>query len=103
MTIELTQANHERLQRLGLIKTTNESQAARGFERYTDPETKAEYIFSPSGYIYRRTGAGTYQVNRRVRIPGSYNGRRTTLATIRTTDSGALTEYAVKAINNYRN
>lgn len=101
-SIQLTQANHERLQRLGLVRATSPRQAALGFERYNDPITGTLYLFSPRGYCYRRTAAGTYQINPRFRVPGNYNGGRSVLATVRTNDSGALTEFAVKAVKNYR-
>jgi len=100
--IKLEVHNHERLVRLGLVRTTTTRQASLGFERYTDPLTSSTYIFSPRGYCYRRTAAGTYQINPRFRVPGNYNGSKGVLATVRTNEPSALTEFAVKAVKNYR-
>jgi hypothetical protein len=100
--IKLEVHNHERLVRLGLVKTTTSRQESLGFERYTDPVTGSIYLFSPRGYCYRRTKAGTYQVNPRFKVKGNYNGSKAVSATVRTNDPGALTEIAVRAVKNDR-
>lgn len=102
MTIELTATNRERLRSLGLINVTTASQSARGYYAYADPETGAHYIFSPRGYVYRRSAAGTYQLNPRFSVRGNGFGTKTVSATVRTNDAGALTEIAAKGVRSYR-
>jgi hypothetical protein len=101
-SINLNAVQKERLSRLGLIKTTTTSQSLRGYEQFFDPKTGAKYTFSPRGYVWRTSAAGTYQVNPRIYMKGSFNGAKVVSATLRTTEPGALTELAVRSVKNFR-
>lgn len=101
-SINLNSVQRERLSRLGLTKVTTASQSLRGYEQYLDPITGAKYTFSPRGYVWRTSTAGTYQVNPRFRVKGNFNGVKSVSATVRTNEPGALTEIAVRSVKNFR-
>jgi hypothetical protein len=101
-SINLNAVQKERLSRLGLIKITTTLQSLRGYEQYLDPITSAKYTFSPRGYVWRTSQAGTYQVNPRFYVKGNYNGAKRVSATVRTNEAGALTEIAVRSVKNFR-
>jgi len=97
-SIDLTQHQRSRLtNELGLIKLTT-----NGYDRYLDPVTKAQYTISPRGYVLRKTAAGSYQVNPRFLVKGNKWGTKQVQATVRFNDPGAVTELAVRAVENYR-
>jgi len=100
--ITLNAVQKERLNRLGLVKITSTAQSLRGYEQYLDPQTGAKYTFSPRGYVWRTSKAGTYQVNPRFKVKGNYNGAKSVSATVRTNEPGALTEIAVRSVKLFR-
>jgi len=101
--IVLEKNQKERLRSNDLIDTTTAKQKARGITSFVDVLTGASYLFSPSGYAYRKSDAGTYQLNPRVVLNASTKGKRTTKATVRTTDSGAQVELVLKGVRSFRN
>lgn len=102
MKIVLDENQRARINGLGLVNATSKSQRNRGYRAYVDPQTGAKYIFSPRGYLWRRSTAGTYQLNPRFTVPGAFLGRKVVSATVRTNDAGALTEILVNGVKNFR-
>lgn len=102
MKVLLDKNHRSRLINAGLIEVTTPSQATRGYSSYRDPETGSRYTFSPRGYAWRRTTAGTYQLNPRFYVPGNYHGNKAVKATVRTNDAGALLEMVLHGVENFR-
>jgi hypothetical protein len=101
-SINLTDRQVRQLEGLGLIEITTNDQRDRGFRRFIDTESGAKYSFSPRGYVWRTTPAGTYQVNPRFLVPTD-NATIDVKATVRTNSSKALLKMATAGIRNYRN
>ena len=99
MKISLQKTQKERLRNAGLITV---SQSRRGITTYFDPITGAQYKFSTRGYAYRKSDAGTYQLNPRFKLAAAPKGKRRTSATVRTNDAGALTELVLRGVRNFR-
>lgn len=96
-TIDLSSFQRTKLENLGLVPKVSGS----GYSRYFDPKTGATYTLSPRGYVLRKSSAGTYQVNPRVKVNAL--GKRLVKATVRFNDASAVTALAVKAVTNFRN
>jgi hypothetical protein len=97
-SIALSYAQKSKLiNELGLQEIT----ARTNYSRFYDPKTGAIYTLSPRGYVSRRTNAGQYQVNQRVIAPALGRGRKI-LATLRLSDTSAITALTVKAVENFR-
>lgn len=102
MKIALNNNQRNRLSNLGLTNVTTKAKRKRGYRSFIDPTTGAKYVFSPRGYLWRRSEAGTYQLNPRFTVPGSFTGNKVVSATVRTTDTGALLEILVNGVRNWR-
>jgi len=102
MKVTLQKNQKDRLRSAGLVNVTTTKQSVRGITAFRDPITGALYLFSPRGYAYRRSDAGTYQLNPRFNLSASKQAERLTRATVRTTDAGAQTELVLKGVKNFR-
>lgn len=99
--IELSYSQTRALESMNLIEITTDRQRDAGFRRFLDTLTAAKYSFSPRGYVWRTTVAGTYQVNPRFKVPTD-DATVDVRATVRTNASKALVRMAVAGIRNYR-
>lgn len=103
MRTTLKSNQKDRLRNAGLVTVTTTSQTKRGIVSFLDPITNAEYLLSPRGYAYRKSYAGMYQLNPRGIMKASPKNKRSTRATLRTTDLGAQTELVLKGVRSFRN
>lgn len=102
MNLTLENKHKERLRSNGLNETTSSTQKSNGRISFKDPQTNATYIFSPKGYAWRKSSAGTYQLNPRFFLSAAVKGKRKTRATVRTTDVGAQVELVLKGVKSFR-
>lgn len=99
MKVELTQHQVAKLKSAGLVQVAG----YKGYTAFLDPQTRAKYTFSPRGYAWRRSDAGTYQLNPRFKVAGNALQTKEVSATVRTNDSGALVEMVLHGVENFRN